>query len=220
MRKNLYALGIFIALMIAFLAIHFNQQGSPERIIIDGISWSRVLFWQFKNGFYPNGWSWGNWSLTEWGLQGSSEGEMIVYFFPFTHGKDFVLETKVKFLERTKTRDVEAQLLTRDSSDIYCESGMVLFASVNRVTIRYLINKTNYIYTTFNINQNISYNEWYIMRFLVYNGRIKAFVNDLQVCALDKTLPADGIYKQPHLAVCHGTAIFDYVKIFVPTEED
>jgi len=219
MRKNLYAASILIVLVIGFLVINFNQRKN-SKIIIDEVSWNEVLSWQFKDGFYPDGWGWGNWSLAEGALRGSSEGEMIVYFFPFTHGKNFVLETKVKFLEKAKNRDVEAQLLTRDSNDIHCESGMVLFASVNHVTIRYMINKTNYIYTTFRINQSINYNEWYIMRFLVYNGRIKAFINDVPVYVSDKILPVGGIYHQPHLAVCWGTAIFEYVKIFVPLEQD
>jgi len=182
MQKRLYLLGFFLVLITAFLVMHSSDRSSERKkqeiIIIDGDNWSEVMSWQFKDGFYPNGRGWGNWSLVEGSLQGrSSNGEMIVYFFPFTHGKDFVLETKVKFLKGTGTRDVEAQLLTRDSDDINCESGMVLFASVNRVTIRCMMNKTNYIYTTFSINQSINYNQWYVMRFLARDGRIKAFVD-------------------------------------------
>jgi len=41
-------------------------------------------------------------------------GTFSVYFFPFTHGGDFVLETEVRFIEGSDD-DVEIQLLTRDS---------------------------------------------------------------------------------------------------------
>lgn len=208
----------FVLLIIIFSCVTFyfiEQQSKTSTVVIGGVAWTRVLYWKFNDGFYPEGWGWGNWSIIGGVLEGRDlHGESSVYFFPFPHGGDFVLETKVKFIHGIGGRDVEAQILTRDSNEIRFESGMVLFAGSNKMTIRHMANKINYIYKTFSINMNINSGEWYVMRFMVYKGKIRAFVNGIQVFVSGGRYPV-GEYREPHLAVIYGTARFEYVKIYV-----
>jgi len=218
--KNILSLLFLMLIIYLCVAFYFiEQQSKPVTAVIGGIAWIQVLYWNFNDGFYPDGWGWGNWSIIEGCLEGQDlHGEPSVYFFPFSHGGDFVLETKIKFIRRSDVWDVEAQLLTRDSKEINYESGMVLFAGVNKVTIRHMANKINYIYKTFSINMSINYGEWYVMRFMIYNGTIKAFVNDTLVFVSNGRYPV-GEYSEPHLAVIYGTARFEYVKIYKNTPE-
>ncbi|UCF08371.1 MAG: hypothetical protein JSW28_01385 [Thermoplasmata archaeon] len=184
-------------------------------VVIDGVNWTQMLFWNFSNGYYHDDRSWGEWALVDGILEGyDPEGNISVYFFPFFHGGNFTMETKVRFIERAEIRDVEAQLLTRDSHLLNYESGMVLFAEVNGLTVRHMANKINYVHENLNVDMNITYGEWYVMRFTVYNGTVSAFVNDVRVYISNITYPV-GEYHEPHLAVSCGTAGFEYVRILV-----
>jgi len=179
--------------------------------------WVQVLYWNFKDGFYPNGAFWGNWSIVDGTLEGQDfvgNESQSTYIFPFSHGGNFILETKFKFVRGTETRDAEAQLLTRDGEELYFESGMVLFAKGHKVDVRHMANKTDYVYETFYIEADTAYGEWYVMRFMVHNGRIKAFVNGVQVYSSRDSYPV-GQYLEPHLTVGNGIVRFEYVKIFV-----
>jgi len=219
MKRSIFYFGVLLIISI-FLAIYYlvhlyPSQNSLPTYEICGNNWTLVLQWNFKDGLYPNGWGWGNWSLVDKSLEGRDpKGDISVYFFPFTHGEDFILETKVKFVKGTNDRDVEAQLLTRDSKKIHFESGMVLFAKENKVTVRHMADKNEYIYKTFSINMSIEYGKWYIMRFMIINGYVKAFINGVEVYASNDRFPA-GNYHEPHLAVRYGAARFEYVKIYI-----
>lgn len=59
-----------------------------------------------------------------------------------------------------------------------------------------MVNKTDYVYETSGINMNITYGEWYVMRFIVYNGFVKAFVNDIRVYVSNSSFPI-GEYHEP-----------------------
>jgi len=147
------------------------------------------------------------------------QGEFSVYFFPFSHGGDFILETKVKFVEGTDIRDVEAQLLTRDSNQINSESGVAFFAEENKVTVRHMVKKIDQVWETVGINMNVTYGEWYTLRFMFYEGTIKVFVNGVQVYISNGAYPV-GEYREPHLAVRYGVARFEHVTIARVIEED
>ena len=110
--------------------------------------------------------------------------------------------------------DNEVQLLTRDSSEINSESGMVLFAGRNDVTVRHTANKIDYVYRSFGTNLSIDYGEWYVMRFMIHSGTVRAFVNETQVYVSNEAYPV-GEYREPHLAVRYTVARFEYVKVFV-----
>jgi len=213
----------FSFLLITFAVIiplifwqFYNTQSLQPIIVMDESLWTQVMCWNFKDGLYPNATYWGNWSLVDGTLecddQNSKENFIPVYIFPFSHGKDFILETQVMFIKGEK---VEAHLLTRDSSNINFESGMVLFAIQNQATVRHMVNKKDFIYKRFPINLDIKYNKWYVMRFMIHNGKVKAFVDYIQIYASNETYPV-GTYNEPHLAVNSGIARFKYVKIYEP----
>ena len=176
-RKNMKPLLFILVISALVVPLIFWQiydlQSSEPIIVMDEALWIQVMYWKFKDGFYPNNASWGNWRLVNGMLECNDEtpeGIISVYIFPFSHDKNFILETRVMFVEG---ENVEVQLLTRDSHNIHCECGMVLFAGQNQATVRHMVNKTDFIYQRFPINLSIAYNEWYTMRFMIHNGKIK-----------------------------------------------
>jgi len=213
-RKPLLFILVISALIVPVIFWQiYDSQPLESIIVMDNALWIQVMCWNFKDGFYPNNASWGTWRLINGMLECNDETSkdvISVYIFPFSHGEDFILETQVMFI---KGENVEAHLLTRDSYNIRCECGMVLFARQNQATVRHMMNKTDFIYQRFPINLSITYNEWYTMRFMIHNGRIKAFVNNIQIYDSNRTYPV-GNYNEPHLAVNDGVARFKYVKIY------
>jgi len=214
-RKSLI---VFAIIVIVGFSVYFNFYSTQKEVVpsitIDGATWSQALYWDFKDGFYPKGWFWGEWNIADGTLEGRDpSGKFCVYFFPFTHGGDFILETRAMFIQGTADL-VNAQLLTRDSNKLNFESGMITFVEENRITVRHMADKINRVYETFYIDMNMSYGEWYVMRFMVYEGRVKAFANALQVYSSNSSYPV-GEYHEPHLAVQYGVARFEYVKIFI-----
>nr|MDO8133676.1 hypothetical protein [Candidatus Njordarchaeum guaymaensis] len=194
---------------------YLEQSSKP---IAEDLEWVQVLHWNFKDGFYPRGWYWGNWTIVDGTLEGQDlfvgKEDQSVYVFSFDHGADFIIETKVMIVRGTGARSAEAQLLTRDSPAVNFESGMVLFAEGQRVDIRHVAHKTDYVYQTVNIEPRVTYGTWHTIRFMVHNGRIRAFVDGVQVYSSRNTYPV-GTYSEPHLTVDEGIARFAYVKIFV-----
>ena len=98
MRKIFY---LTLAFVVAFgFSILYCIQNLQPTVVIDSVTWTQVLYWDFKDGLYPSGWGWENYSIIEGKLQIEDlTGEESVYFLPVTHGGDFVLGTKVKFIE-------------------------------------------------------------------------------------------------------------------------
>lgn len=195
--------------------VYLEQSSRP---IPENLEWVQVLRWNFKDGFYPGGWYWGNWSIVDGKLEGQDlyvgKEDQSVYIFPFSHGADFIMETKVMIVRGTGARSAEAQLLTRDSPALNFESGMVLFAEGQRVDVRHMAHKTNYVYKTVNIESRVTYGTWHVIRFMAHNGKISAFVDGVLVYTSRNTYPV-GTYLEPHLTVDEGIARFEYVKIFI-----
>jgi len=211
MRRSLY---FALALVVAFsFSILYYFQNLEPAVVIDGVTWRQVLYWDFKEGLYPKGWGWGNYSIVEGKLQIEDlTGEESVYFLPLTHWGDFVLETKVKLIQGHDPVYVAAQLLTRDSSKQNYESGLVLLPELDQVIVRHMADRTDYVYKAFEINMSIDYGEWYFMRLMVLNGRMRAFVDGNEVYNSNSSFPVT-TYGEPHLAVRYGIAAFEYVRI-------
>lgn len=202
----------------------------PE-VQIDGISWTRVVDWRFSQGLFPGGWSWGAWRIANGLLRGSDfTGGSSVYFFPFTHGGDVILETKVKLLQPMGDTDVKIYLLTRDSDMLNYESGMVLSAATQELAVRHMAKQVEYITEKVPTHSMIEYNKWYILRFMIRDNMIKAFLNGTPVYASDWHLYTGsayasidraggflpvGNYREPHISVLDGTADFEYVRIYI-----
>ena len=211
MRKILY---FTLALVVAFgFSILYYIQNLQPTVVIDGVTWTQVLYWDFEDGLYPSGWGWGNYSIVEEKLMIEDlTGEESVYFLPVSHGGDFVLEAKVKFIEGHHPVYVAAQLLTRDTSKQNYESGMALLPELDQAILRHMADRVDYVYKAFGINMSIHYGEWYVMRLMVLNGRMRAFVDENEIYDSNSSFPI-GAYEEPHLAVRYGVAVFEYVRI-------
>lgn len=246
MLKKIVTLILFIATISLCLVAMLN--GYPDlnrnaktafvpsaadgpQLKIDGLTWTRVIDWRFKDGDFPGGWSWGAWRLTRGCLRGSDyTGGSSVYFFPFTHGGNVILETKVRLLQPLDETDVKVYLLTRDSEMLNYESGMVLFGHERDVAVRHMARHVEYIAEKVPAYTTIEYNTWYIMRFMIRDNLVKAFLNGTQLFASDwhrytgsgntvvsqigDFLPV-GNYREPHISVLDGTAEFEYVRIYI-----
>jgi len=155
----------------------------------------------------------GDYSIVEGRLQFEDlTGDESVYFLPVSHGGDFVLEVKVKFVEAHHPLYPAAQLLTRDSNKQNYESGMALLPEMKQAIVRHMADRVDYVYKAFEINMSIDYGEWYVMRLIVHEGRMRAFVDGNEIYDSNSSFPV-ATYEEPHLAVRYGVAAFEYVKI-------
>ena len=216
MRKAVLAILLFA---VVTLPLYYElQREPPPTIEFDGVTWTQVMHWGFSDGFYPDGWGWGNWSIVDGKLEmkADSAGQESVYLLPSTHGGDFLLETKVKVMNGFHPYYVAAQLITRDSEQVNYESGMVLLPEMDQASVRHMADKTDYVYIAFPINMSINYGEWYTMRLMLHEGVMKAFVGDSEIYVSDSVFPV-GEYREPHLAVRYGIAQFEYIRVYVPS---
>jgi len=213
MRKILYFTLAFVV-VFGFSIFYYIQNLQPT-VVVDNVTWRQVLCWNFKDGLYPKGWGWGNYSIVEGKLQIEDlTEEESVYFLRVTHGGDFVLETKVKLIQGYHTVYAAGQLLTRDSSKQKYESGMVLLPELDQAIVRHMADRVDYVYEAFEINMSIDYGEWYIMRLIVHNGRVRAFLDENKIYDTSCSFPVT-TYGEPHLAVRYGVAVFEYVRILL-----
>ncbi len=217
-----FSCGCLLMIYYASSTLHTQNLGArrPPVVIegpsveIDGRNWTQVLDWDFSNGSYPSGWGWGEWEIIDELLTGRDpDGAIAVYFIPFTHGGDFVLETKVRFVRGDETHDTEAHLLTRDNANIELESGMVFFANNDRMNVRHMVEMTDLLHETVTTSVSTSYDQWYVLRFMMHDGQLKAFLDGEELYVSKDRFPV-GIYEEPHLAVRYGTVQFEYVKIY------
>ena len=193
-----------------------GASASEPSVVLDGVTWREVLHWDFRDGLYPRGWSWGRWGLVDGMLEGRDpEGKIAVYFLPFHHGGDFILETKVRLLEGVGDKAVDVQLLTRDSRRLDFESGMNLYDAGNTVTVRHMAKKVNHVWENFPGPVELGGGAPHVMRFVVYRGAVTAYLDGATVFRSSGTYPV-GSYGEPHLAVESGVGRFEYVKIYEP----
>jgi cellulose synthase/poly-beta-1,6-N-acetylglucosamine synthase-like glycosyltransferase len=196
--------------------------------------WVEVINWDFADGYFPGGWGWGDWNINDGLLSGRDEtGNIAVYFFPFDHGDDALLETRVRFVHSEPDHNVEAQLLTRDSDFIHYESGLVLFAGQDSVNVRHMASTRDYVRDIAPTETDVEHGAWYVMRFMFRDGEVHAFVGDEHVYssvlaaasareagAMDADTLGSfplGEYREPHLAVKWGEAEFEYVRFYETT---
>jgi len=210
-----------------YVSVHDELPAADSAaVVIDGTAWTEVMSWDFSDGWFPGGWGWGKWKIEDGVLTGDDpNGKIAVYFFPFVHGDNAVLETKVKLVESIEDQNVEAQLLTRDDGVVHSESGMVIFADESRADIRHMARAVEYIHQPFATGSRINRGEWYTMRFIFREGKIDAFLDgdhvfsSVKYAAEDALRDSTGVYPvatyaEPHLAVKYGIAAFKHVKIY------
>jgi len=205
--------------------------GEVPSLILASAEWTEVMSWEFSDGFYPDGWGWGQWRIEDGHLVGSDHnGNSSVYFFPFTHGDNVVLETRFRVNQSHDERATELQLLTRDSDFIHYQSGIGFFAGGETADIRHTASTRDYVRESVPIDDPVEPREWHVVRFMILAGGIDAFVDGEQVYSSAAAAEerrtrglegADttgvypvGTYHEPHVAVRWGEASFDYVKVY------
>jgi cellulose synthase/poly-beta-1,6-N-acetylglucosamine synthase-like glycosyltransferase len=200
-------------------------------LVLDGAEWTEVMYWNFADGFYPGGWGWGQWKIQDGRLVGNDpRGNASVYFFPFTHGDNVVLETKVRMESGAGGHPAEAQLLTRDSDFVHYQSGVGLFAGQKEMRVRHTASTKDYVNEAVALAHPVQYGEWHVVRFMMLGGGIDAFVDDdyvysstaaARIRKAEAAGSADttgvypvGTYHEPHVAVRWGEVSFEWIKIY------
>ncbi len=184
-------------------------------LVLDGATWRQAMAWEVRKGPYAGAWSWGDWRVVDGVLEGRDDaGDFAVYFTPFDHGGDFLLETRVRLLPDSAGRVAEAHLLTRDSRELHHESGAVLFGGQRRVSARHMVDRVDYVLRVIKPSRPVSEGDWHLLRFAVRDGRVQVWLDGVRLYRSEKTYPA-GTYREPHFAVRNGVVQFSGIKIYV-----
>jgi len=92
-------------------------------------------------------------------MEGDAAGLESVYLLPARHGGDFLLEIKVRIARGCHPFYVATQLISRDSEQVSCESGLAVLPEMDQAIVRHMANKIDYVYTAFPVNMSIDCNE-------------------------------------------------------------
>ena len=57
------------------------------------------------------------------------------------------------------------------------ESGTALLPELDQAIVRHMADGVDYVHKAFKINMSIDYGEWYVMRLMLLNGRMRAFIH-------------------------------------------
>lgn len=184
-------------------------------LMVDDVPWREAASWRFRDGGFPRAWGWGSWRLVDGVLEGREEhGDFAVYFCPVEHGGDFLLQTRVRILPDSAGRATEAHLLTRDSRELHCESGAVIFAGQDRMSVRHMVDHEDYVLRVVKPGVVIRPGGWHTLAFAVRDGRVFAWLDGRLVHRSDHRYPT-GHYREPHLAVRNGVAQFSEFRLLV-----
>lgn len=210
---------VIVGFLAVFYAGHYVRGDSASHsrttIEIEGERWAEAYTWQFDQGYPPDGWGWGEWDLVTNCLElRDADGDPTVYFIPWTHGEEFVLETEVRLFEGPGTGNAIAHLITRDSENLVHETGMVIVADSREVYLRHRVDRSEYAGDWITTGIDLAYGQWYLWRLVVRAGRVTAYLDGVKVW--DTEAHHGGFYGEPHLAVENGTARFKYLRILSP----
>jgi len=196
----------------------FPRPEAGDTLSVGGVLWRRGFGWDFSRGACPDGWGWGEWRLRQGILQGHGTARQdAVYICPFDHGGDFLLQTEVRLVQAEGGREVEAHLLTRDSSELHHESGVALIAGApqGRLGVRHMENRQEHLGRMVRLSRPVLYGDWHRLEFAVRAGEVFVWLDGEPVFASHASWPT-GIYGEPHLAVENGVAQFRYLNIYTP----
>lgn len=222
MRKLLVLLALTAVLVVLVLRLGWREVlesvprvSAQADLMVDGVPWREASVWRFRDGAFPGAWGWGEWRFVDGVLEGRDDrGDFAVYFCPVEHGGDFLLETQVRILPDPAGRHTEAHLLTRDSRELTCESGAVLFGGQPRVSARHMVDRHDYVLRVIKPPEAASLNTWHVLAFAVRDGRVFVWVDGRRVYRSDHRYPT-GRYREPHLAVRNGIAQFRSFRLLV-----
>lgn len=222
MRRLLLLLVLVLVLAVLVLRLGWRQvyESVPRPsgradLLVDGVPWRVASNWRFRDGAFPRAWGWGQWRLVDGVLEGREDkGDFAVYFCPVEHGGDFLLETRVRFLPDSSGRPTEAHLLTRDSRELRCESGAVLFGGMERLSARHMVDRADYVLRVIKPSEAVSRDAWHVLAFAVRDGRVFVWLDGRRLYRSDRRFPT-GRYREPHLAVRNGVAQFSEFRLLV-----
>jgi hypothetical protein len=222
MRRLLILLALLAVLAVLVARLGWRQvyESVPRPsgradLMVDGVAWREASAWRFRDGAFPDAWGWGEWRLVDGVLEGREDrGDFAVYFCPVEHGGDFLLETRVRLLPDSAGRPTEAHLLTRDGRELRCESGAVLFGSQNKVSVRHMVDRHDYVLKVIKPSETVSLGTWHLLAFAVRDGRVFVWLDGRRVYRSDHRYPT-GTYHEPHLAVRNGVAQFREFRLLV-----
>jgi hypothetical protein len=130
------------------------------------------------------------------------------------HGGDFLLEARLSISASEADHQPEAHLLTRDSRDLQCESGVVLFGGEPRLSVRHMVGRRDRLLRIVTLEEPVTLDRWHELRFTSRNGRLTVFLDGKPVFASPPDLPV-GVYGEPHLAVRCGAVRVRSLRILV-----
>ncbi len=191
--------------------------GSAPAVVVDGARWRPLLAWSFADGPGPRAWSWGDWRLAGGALEGRAPGDTAaVWFLPCAHGRDFLLETEVLVRPGADpARPAEAHLITRDSSRLHDETGVVIFADRARLYVRHRAGGRERLAQFADLPDTVAADAWHRLQLEVRGGRLAVRIDGRQVYATDR-LQTVNRFREPHLAVKRGEAHFRNLMIYAP----
>ncbi len=226
MRRLLVAAAILLGIVILALSVdrewvlrvyHSVPRRAPGAdVTLDGVAWRPAVKWDFRDGDYPGSWSWGDWEVADGLLVGRhSGGGFAVYVCPFEHGRDFLMETRLRFVPDSTGRTAEAHLLTRDSRELKAESGAVLFAGQRRVSARHMVDRVEHVLRVLQAPEPVSVGTWHELRYAVRDGHVSVWLDGQRLYRSEQSYPTAGSYREPHFAVRNGTVQFADLKILL-----
>ena len=223
MRRLLVLLALLAVLAVLLLRLGWRQvyESVPRPsgradLLVDGVAWREASAWHFRDGGFPDAWSWGDWRLVDGVLEGREDkGDFAVYFCPFEHGGDFLLETRVRILPDSAGRATEAHLLTRDSRELRSESGAVLFGGQNGSARGTWWTGTDYVLRVIKPSRPVSQGTWHLLTLRRARRPRVASGSTAGASTAPTSAIRPGDYREPHLAVRNGVAQFSEFRLLV-----
>lgn len=212
--------GLLIGLLIGFFIGLFTGEHSEFTLE----TWNIGYYHDFKTGFPPNYFGWGDLESVSEGIQinpGSSYCGAI--FCPFTHKPEWGMETMVKVtsIDSVATGIATVSILTRMPDynprvAVKCESTFGIYPNSTKARCRHMINYTDELGEgglVFALPFKIQLDTWYKLRFVFYQSKVECYINHTKYFEKTSLHESPVDYTQPHLAVFNGTAVFEYIKI-------
>ncbi len=178
-----------------------------------GLDWREVLAWDFADGEFPDGWGWGDRGLVDGTLElRDPDGSIAVYFTPVAHAPDFMLVTEFMFVADAAGGPASVHLLTRDANIMTHESGCVLRAGRDSMSVRHKVNRHEYLLDVVPIPVRPEPGRWHRLRFTVARGIVSVHLDGKPILAGSGPYP-QGLYTEPHVAAENGVVRFRSIEV-------
>lgn len=185
-----------------------------EEVIINQVSWKKLVAWNFSDGHFPDAWGWGDFELENGELVlRDTTSEWTVYFTPLEHAGDFILDTEFQLEPGPGPGPCEAHLITRDSRELNSECGLAVYTGHQGGFLRNTVRRRHYFRETIDLGQDIEPGRWNRARLQYLDGEVTAWVNGVRIDAPHGPFPRT-IYTEPHFAARNSTVRYRNIKIY------